>query len=262
MQKKGSTAMVISIILVIASMVIGIFLGMFIGKVDFPEKAKASDAALETPQTQLQIETQSKTEAMPESEIEPESAVEASATVMVIGDRSVPMNEVNVRLYTLRSYYIQMYGEEPWSEILDDGRTVAEAAKAELENDMIRAEVYMNKAADYGIVVTDEIRRMCEEEAKVFMQDLGPDVSQEFGLSQEAVTNVYIKYQVITAVTNAVNDEIRGEILADTANAGMSDSDLDVRITEMLQQKEAEWRASYTISFSDIWQNIVVGSVG
>ena len=71
-----------------------------------------------------------------------------------------------------------------------------------------------------------------------------------------------MKYQVITEVTNAVNDQIRAELLADDANKNLDESELDVKISEAFQQQEEAWKADYDIQYSDIWDNIVVGSVG
>lgn len=267
MQKKGSAAIIISIVLVIAAMAVGIFVGFMIGRTYNNSGHSGDGNTVQSAETKPQIDTAADTETQPESILETEAGTAdetegQSAVVMTVGDHRVSMDEVNVRLYSLRSYYVQSYGEEPWGQVMEDGRTAAETAKDTLEADIIRAEIFMDKAADYGIEVTDTMKSMCKEEAENFMNGLGEDVTSEFGLTKEAVESVYVKYQVITEVTNAVNDQIRAELLADDANKNLDESELDVKISEAFQQQEEAWKAEYDIQYSDIWDNIVVGSVG
>ncbi len=266
MEKKKTTAMIISVLLIVVAMIIGIFIGFLIGRSDDGPSDGESDEAIGTADTQAQIESQPSAESgsiSESAETVPETAgaqAENLVTVLTVGDHQVLMDEVNVRLYMLRSHYIESYGEEPWEEIMDDGRTVSETAKDELESDIVRAEIYMDKAADYGIEVTDAIREMCAQEAETFIQNLGPEVTEEFGLRQDAVESVYVKYQIITAVTNAIGDEVRGEMEA--AGESVGEDELNTEITERILQKENEWKSEYTVSYSEIWEHIVVGSVG
>jgi len=272
MQKKGSAAVILGIVLVIAAMAIGIFIGVLIGKSGSSDNQTKSSETVQSADTKPVIgsDTEADTsdsaaqtkETAPDSEAAGENNNENATVVMTVGGKQVSMDEVNVRLYTLRSFYIQSYGEEPWAEVLEDGRTVAETAKATLEDDIIRAEIFMDKASDYGIEVNDEVRAMCREQAESFIQSLGTDVTSQFGLTQEAVESVYIKYQVITEVTNAVNDKIREELLKDEANKDLDEGELDVKVSEAFIKQEETWKAEYTIEYSDIWENIVVGSVG
>lgn len=261
MKKKGSGAMIIGVMLIIVAMVVGIFIGIMIGRSGSgsDEADQTTNTAQGTIQTETQEETQSETMLETEEETMDDSN---AAVVMTVGDSKVSMDEVNVRLYSLRSYYVQSYGEEPWGQTLDDGTTLAEAAKQTLEDDIIRAEIFMDKASEYGISVTDTMQTMCSDEAQNFIDNLGEAVAGEFGLKKEAVEAIYIKYEVITAVTNVINDEIREELLADEANKDLSESELDVKISEAFQKIVDEWKAEYTVDYSDIWENIVVGSVG
>lgn len=276
MKKKRSGAMAVSIILVIVAMIIGLGIGFMIGK-SYGEKGKTEEpqgeAILETasPEASPVIETEAETVAETETEASeteaPETEAgsidsEGGAIVMQVGDHKVSMSEVNARLYALRDYYIQNYGEEPWDQKLDSGITVAEEAKETLKNDIIRAEVFMDKAEEMGVVVTDEIRSMCEDEAKQRMEALGPEVTRVFGLTEEALASVYLKAQVITEVTNVISDKAREELLADPANQGLDEGTLEAMIAEKVKVQEEEWFADCPVSYSEVWDNIVVGSVG
>ena len=175
---------------------------------------------------------------------------------------AVTMNEINVRLYILRNHYIEVYGEDPWNQTTDSGKTVAEEAKATLEDEIIRAELCMEHASELGINVTDEIKAMCLDDAQKFLDDIGPEISAEFGLTLAAEQNVNIKYEVVTAVTNVLSDQARETLLADEANQSLSDADLELKISESVQAQFDAWKEAAQVDYSDVWAQIVVGSVG
>lgn len=259
MNKKSSNTIILMIVLVIVALAAGIGIGFLLGRTysETKESTSGSETILESVP---EIETVKETES--ESEIEAETEEDDSVPVLSVNGRVVTLNEINVRLYTLRSHYVEIYGEEPWGEITENGQTVSEEAKAQLEADVIRAELCMEKAADYGIVVSDDVIAMNRQEAQNFLDSIGTDIAAQFGLTLTAVQNVYIKYSVITEVTNALDDQIRSELLADEANQGLSDAELEVKISEASQQIMNTWREEATISYEDVWEQIVVGSVG
>ena len=60
----------------------------------------------------------------------------------------------------------------------------------------------------------------------------------------------------------AINDKVREELLADSANKDLSEADLEIKISEGYEKKYQEMKKSYRIAYADMWDNIVVGSVG
>lgn len=265
MEKRNSKAAVICITFVIIALAAGIFIGWTIGRSGkAPENdTPAASESVKESNIQTESDTQSETESEAETETMPESEPENTEVVVTVGDRKVDMKEISYRLYSLRNYYIQAYGEEPWNEPADDsGKTVAEAAKAQLDDDIVRTEILVDKAADYGIEATDDIKQACKDDAKELIDGLGEAICSEFGLTLEGVESVYLKREISTQVMTAINDKVREELLADDANKDLSEAELEIKISEGYEAKYQEMKAAYTITYADMWDNIVVGSVG
>lgn len=265
MEKKNSKAVVICITFVIIALAAGIFIGWTMGKsrntseTDTPAVSESFDES----ESQSVPESESQTESETEPETPSETDSENTEVVVTVGDSKVDMKEINYRLYSLRNYYIQAYGEEPWNEPIDEsGVTVAEAAKNQLNDDIVRTEILVDKAADYGVEATEDIKKACKADAQQLIDGLGEDICREFGLTLEGVERVYLKREISTQVMTAINDKIREELLEDEANKALDDAELEIKISEGYEAKYQEMKKSYTISYADIWDNIVVGSVG
>lgn len=261
MERRNSKAAVICITFVIIALAAGIFIGWTIGRNGKEPEAQTQTESVASSDTIAMTESESETESETQTEA-PESENENTQVIVTVGDRKVDMKEVNYRLYSLRNYYIQAYGEEPWNEVTEDGRTVAEAAKDQLDDDIVRTEILVDKASEYGVEATDDIKQACKSDAKELIDGLGEDICNEFGLTLEGVESVFLKREISTQVMTAINDKVREELLADSANKDLSEADLEIKISEGYEKKYQEMKASYTITYADMWDNIVVGSVG
>ena len=271
MKQKRSGAIILSIVLVIIAMAAGIGIGFVMGKSSKDNHAESAEAVESTSiedtvnESETTGETQTEVESVADNQGQTDSATvdgDDSVTVLTVDGNAVTMNEINVRLYILRNHYIEVYGEDPWNQTTDSGVTVAEEAKATLEDEIIRAELCMEHASELGINVTDEIKAMCLDDAQKFLDDIGPEISEEFGLTLTAEQNVNIKYEVVTAVTNVLSDQARETLLADEANQSLSDADLELKISESVQAQFDAWKEASQVDYSDVWAQIVVGSVG
>ena len=145
MKQKKSGAIILSIVLVIIAMAAGIGIGFVIGKSskeNHTESAEATESAFiestvnESQAEETAGETLAETDAQTSAD-DTSTTVDGddSVTVMTVDGNAVTMNEINVRLYILRNHYIEVYGEDPWNEATDGGQTVAEEAKATLEDE-------------------------------------------------------------------------------------------------------------------------------
>ena len=271
MKQKRSGAIILSIVLVIIAMAAGIGIGFVMGKSTKDNHTESAEAVESTSieDTVNESETtdvaQTEAESVADNQDQTDSTTvggDDSVTVLTVDGNAVTMNEINVRLYILRNHYIEVYGEDPWNQTTDSGMTVAEEAKATLEDEIIRAELCMEHASELGINVTDEIKAMCLDDAQKFLDDIGPEISAEFGLTLAAEQNVNIKYEVVTAVTNVLSDQARETLLADEANQSLSDADLEWKISESVQAQFDAWKEAAQVDYSDVWAQIVVGSVG
>lgn len=271
MKQKRSGAIILSIVLVIIAMAAGIGIGFVIGKSSKDNHTESAQAVESTSiedtvnESETTDEAQTEAESVADNQGLTDSATvdgDDSVTVLTVDGSAVTMNEINVRLYILRNHYIEVYGEDPWNQTTDSGMTVAEEAKATLEDEIIRAELCMEHASELGINVTDDIKAMCLDDAQKFLDDIGPEISEEFGLTLTAEQNVNIKYEVVTAVTNVLSDQARETLLADEANQSLSDADLELKISESVQAQFDAWKEAAQVDYSDVWAQIVVGSVG
>lgn len=266
MRKSNPKAAVICITFVIIALAAGIFIGYMMGQNSQPSQQGETVLSTEDPSSLPASDSDSDTQAASDTESsESESqtqGTENQEVVVTVGDRTVGMDEVNYRMYILRDYYMRAYEEEPWGETTENGDTVAEEAKAQLDDEIVRTEILCDKAADYGIEANSDIQEACRSDAKEKIDGLGVDICAEFGLTESAIENVLLKGEIATQVINVICDEVREELLQNPENESLSDADLEVKISEGYEERYQEMKAEYDITYSDIWDNIVVGSVG
>ena len=172
---------------------------------------------------------------------------ETDLVVIKVNDAEVTMKEVNIYMYQLRDFYTAQYGEAPWDEIVaEPDVTVRDYAKEELKKGLIRTEVLISKAETY------EAEQSCADEAKKYIQSIGPVICQDFGLSEEAAALVNEKEALSTKVYNAALEEL----------AAAMENPSDAELAEAFETMYEEWLKEYTITEDEAWANIVMGSVG
>ena len=178
---------------------------------------------------------------------------ETDLVVIKVNDAEVTMQEVNIYMYQLRDFYTAQYGEAPWDEIVaEPDVTVRDYAKEELKKGLIRTEVLISKAKDYDVKLSNEENQACADEAKKYIQSIGPVICQDFGLSEGAVAIVNEKEYLSTKVYNAALEEL----------AATMDNPSDAELAEAFEAMYEEWLKEYTITEDEAWANIVMGSVG
>lgn len=178
---------------------------------------------------------------------------ETDLVVIKVNDAEVTMQEVNIYMYQLRDFYTAQYGEAPWDEIVaEPDVTVRDFAKEELKKGLIRTEVLISKAKDYDVKLSNEENQACADEAKKYIQSIGPVICQDFGLSEGAVAIVNEKEYLSTKVYNAALEELEATM----------DNPSDAELAEAFEAMYEEWLKEYTITEDEAWANIVMGSVG
>ena len=115
MRKSNPKAAVICITFVIIALAAGIFIGYMMGQNSQPSQQGETVLSTEDPSSSAASDSDSDTQAASDSESsESESqtqGTENQEVVVTVGDRTVGMDEVNYRLYSLRNYYIQVKRE-------------------------------------------------------------------------------------------------------------------------------------------------------
>lgn len=267
MQRKRSNAGAICAVLVIVAMLIGIFIGILIGRSMNTSGGPAetvtgeSDTSGSGTSTDAADDAGVVTESVPET-LESGSESEAGATVLSINGRNISMEEINYYLYQQRDYFVELYGEDPWATVMDDGRTVAEYAKEQLYNDIVRTQILVGKAGNYGISLTDEMNAQLADSAQQYVDGLGADICEQFGLNASAIAQVYQDGELSSSVYNAVRDQLSTQMKEDANYSSLSDEDFENAVNDAYNTLYEGWLAEADIQTTDIWDTIVVGSVG
>lgn len=111
----------------------------------------------------------------------------------------------------------------------------------------------MNSKADaYNVVLTDEEKQQCADEAKAYIEELGAAIAKDFALTEEGVTIMKEKQALSTKVYNAALDGL-AETAEDTSDEGLA---------RAFEEMYETWKNEYTVTTDPIWDNIVIGSVG
>ncbi len=269
MSKNKANTGALCAVLVIVAMIVGILIGILIGRtMGSSSQNQESETFLETTDlnvgesqtdtgTSVEEQTGQNNETVPQSG---ESGGEV--TVLTINGRSVSMEEINYYLYQQRDYFVREYGEEPWSIVMDDGRTVGEYAKEQLYNDIVRTQVLIGHAQDYGISLADEMNAQLADSAQEYVDGLGSEICQQFGLNTSAIAKVYQDQELANAVTTAVRDELSAQMESDENYRGLSEEDFSSALDDAYNALYTQWLEDADIQTTDIWDTIVVGSAG
>lgn len=247
MKKKNKTGLIV--LLIICGIIIGVIATVIVMTVMNKGTGKATT---ETKQVSLETEQSGQETFDDTTPDDPIPTDETNIAVIKVNDQSVTMQEVNVYLYQLRDFYTAQYGESPWNTEMEDGTKLHEYAKNELYNGLVRTEILISKAGEYSVSLTDEEKQQCSDEAKAYIEELGPAIAKDFALTEEGVRIMKEKQALSTKVYNAALDK-----LAETAEDTSDES-----LAKAFDEEFEGWKAEYTITTDPIWENIVIGSVG
>ncbi len=187
-------------------------------------------------------------------EDEGQQPVQESILVLTVDGSAIYMTEVNVRMYQLRDFYTGLYGESPWANILDDGRSVSQTAKDELYQSLIRTQLLCNKAVSYDLGLSEEEIQVCAQEAQTYIDELGPNICEQFNVTFDGVLAVNQKQLLAAKVYEHVISELGGDVDAS--------EQIEKEQVEMFETIYQQWYQDCTITEMPAWQNVVIGSVG
>ena len=267
MQRKRANAGALCAVLVIVAMLVGIFVGILIGRSMNTSSGGTGVVSGESGSPESSVVPEASddagvvTESVPET-LESGSESEAGATVLSINGRNISMEEINYYLYQQRDYFVELYGEDPWAIVMDDGRTVAEYAKEQLYNDIVRTQILVGQAGNYGISLTDEMSAQLADSAQQYVDQLGPEICEQFGLNASAIAQVYQDGELSSSVYNAVRDQLTSQLQEDPDYSGLSSEDFETAVNDAYSTLYEGWLDEADIQTTDIWDTIVVGSVG
>lgn len=244
-KQKSNTGLFV--ILIVCGIIIGavgavLVMNIMNKKTNVPaETTYESVSETKTDETELQV-----------AEGDPVPTEELDMAVIKVNDAEITMKEVNIYMYQLRDFYTAQYGESPWETQLEDGTVLRDYAKEELKAGMVRTEILISKAEEYNVSLTDEEKQNCADEAKAYIDSIGPVICDNFALSEEADALVREKELISTKVYNAALERI-AETAEDTSEAALA---------QAFEEMYETWMDEYTITEEPLWANIIMGSVG
>ena len=245
MKKKNKTGLIV--LLIICGIIIGVIATIIVMKI------MNKDTSPKVPETQQETTTETAGETFDDSTPDdPVPTEETNIEVIKVGDQSITMQEVNVYLYQLRDFYTAQYGESPWNTEMEDGTKLHEYAKTELYNGLVRTEILISKADEYSVALTEEEKQQCADEAKAYIEEIGPAIAKDFALNEDGVRIMKEKQALSTKVYNAALEKI-GETAEDTSDEGLA---------KAFETEYETWKNEASITADPIWDNIVIGSVG
>lgn len=175
--------------------------------------------------------------------------VNADETAATLGDQQVTAGVVNFickyQKASIDDVYIAWFGEDFWDQDLYGyGTTMEEDMKDSVMESL--HELYTLKAhmADYGVEITDEEKSAIETAAKAFIDANSAEAIEEFGATEEIVSEVLTLYTIQAKMYNA--------IIADT-DREVSDEEANMRgITLVEIGIEGEYDDSYSyVAYTD-----------
>ena len=228
MGKNKANTGALCAVLVIVAMIVGILIGILIGRTmgSSSSQAQESETFLETKDSNVgetQMESSSLAEDPTGETAQTSREDGGEVIVLTINGRTVSMEEINYYLYQQRDYFVREYGEEPWSTVMEDGQTVGEYAKEQLYNDIVRTQILIGHAKDYDIALTDEMNAQLADSAQEYVDRLGTEICQQFGLNASAIAKVYQDQELANAVATAVRDELNVQMESDENYSGLSE---------------------------------------
>ena len=229
-------------------LVCGIIIGAVGATLVLNMTSKKATVETENAQTESVIETQAN-EDVPE---DPVPTDETDILVIKVGDTGITMKEINIYMYQLRDFYTTQYGEAPWDTVLEDGTTLREYAKEDLKKGLVRTEILISKAEEYGVSLTEDEKQSCADEAKHYIASIGPVICEDFALTEEADRLVKEKQLLSTKVYNAALESL-AETEEDTSESALA---------QAFEELYATWETEYTVTEDVLWDNIIMGSVG
>ena len=100
--------------------------------------------------------------------------------------------------------------------------------------------------------LTDEEKQQCSDEAKAYMEEIGPAIAKDFALNEDGVRIMKEKQALSTKVYNAALEKI-AETAEDTSDEGLA---------KAFEAAYETWKSEATVTKDPIWDNIMIGSVG
>ena len=146
----------------------------------------------------------------------------ASGDAAVTMDQgSISMGEARLYAYVMRNQYEAYYGSSIWDMEVEEGVTLGDSMKGVITDQLVQMIILNSQAEDYGVSLNDEDNQAVEEYVENFKTNIGEDVMEKEGFTEDNIRSVVQKSTLAGKVSQAMFDaeevELTDEEKADAA---------------------------------------------
>lgn len=139
-------------------------------------------------------------------------ALDGSQTVATVGEKTMTLGEANffLRYQQVQTeyYYETMFGEGIYDmDLYGDGSTYGQNLKDDLMTQMHEYYILEDKAAEYGVVLTEEETAAITAAATAFLEANGTDVQEQMTADQATVERVLTLLTIGTKTAGKITAE-------------------------------------------------------
>lgn len=140
------------------------------------------------------------------------AALDGSQTVATVGEKEMTLGEANffLRYQQVQTeyYYEAMLGEGIYDmDLYGDGTTYGESLKSNIMSQMQQYYILEEKAADYGVALTEEETAEITEAATAFLEANDADTQEQMTADQETVERVLTLMTIGSKAMAAIYEE-------------------------------------------------------
>lgn len=131
----------------------------------------------------------------------------ASGDAAVTMDQgSISMGEARLYAYVMRNQYEAYYGSSIWDMEVEEGVTLGDSMKDVITDQLVQMIILSSQAEDYGVSLNDEDNQAVEEYVENFKTNIGEDVMEKEGFTEDNIRSVVQKSTLAGKVSQAMFD--------------------------------------------------------
>ena len=131
----------------------------------------------------------------------------ASSDAAVTMDQgSISMGEARLYAYVMRNQYEAYYGSSIWDMEVEEGVTLGDSMKDVVTDQLVQMIILSSQAEDYGVSLKDEDNQAVEEYVENFKTNIGEDVMEKEGFTEDNIRSVVQKSTLAGKVSQAMFD--------------------------------------------------------
>ena len=131
----------------------------------------------------------------------------ASGDAAVTMDQgSISMGEARLYAYVMRNQYEAYYGSSIWDMEVEEGVTLGDSMKGVITDQLVQMIILNSQAEDYGVSLNDEDNQAVEEYVENFKTNIGEDVMEKEGFTEDNIRSVVQKSTLAGKVSQSMFD--------------------------------------------------------